>query len=161
MPPRLSTPPPLSCSPSLPPLTLLLVRSSSPPLHRDIKPDNLLVTRLNRILKIADFGTACFTSTSGSQSPSGGATVGTPPFMSPELCTKESSGLYEGAVIDLWAAGVTLYMWLSGRLPFEAPTEHLLMQAIAAAPEQVAPPAEAGPPVATVSSQGPEPWSTT
>lgn len=44
---------------------------------------------------------------------------------------------------DLWAVGVTLYLWVSGRMPFAAPTTMLLMREIADAPECVSPPAEA------------------
>jgi hypothetical protein len=56
----------------------------------------------------------------------------------------------DNRVLDLWAAGVTLYLWTCGRLPFEAPTVMLLMQAIAEAPEQVSPPSEASAGLANV-----------
>ena len=108
--------------------------------HKDIKPENLLVVDGGGVLKIADFGTSCFAEVEagGKQS-----TVGTPSFFSPELCTMESSGTYDERAVDLWAVGVTLYLWVCGRLPFNAPTMMLLMQEIAAAPPVVAPPSEA------------------
>ena len=43
--------------------------------------------------------------------------------------------------VDLWAIGVTIYVWLSGELPFTAPTALLLLDAIRAAPPVVDPPA--------------------
>ena len=65
--------------------------------HRDIKPDNLLVTRPGRmyqsdagILKIADFGTSCFCEGDANAQ----KTAGTPPFFSPELCSADASGTY-------------------------------------------------------------------
>ena len=103
--------------------------------HRDIKPDNLMVTRPGRmyagsagVLKITDFGTSAFCSIGD---PSAKKTQGTPQFFAPEMCAEGSSGTYDPRVLDLWAAGVTLYLWASGRLPFMQPTVMLLMQDIA------------------------------
>ena len=92
--------------------------------HRDIKPDNLMLTQPNRlyegdvgVLMITDFGTS--TLCEGGAKSQG--TVGTPFFFSPELCiTAVRDGEhYDTRVVDLWATGVTLYLWCSGRLPFE------------------------------------------
>ena len=105
--------------------------------HRDIKPDNLLVTNGGGVLKIADFGTSCF-----SEEGKGG-TVGTPSFFSPELCTQEAKGSYDERAVDLWAVGVTLYQWVCARSPFIAPTMMLLMREIASTPPTVPPPTEA------------------
>ena len=69
--------------------------------------------------------------------------MGTPMFFSPELCASGTTGTYDPRVIDLWAMGVTLYVWCSGRLPFTAPTVMLLMEAIRDAPKAVAWPREA------------------
>ena len=38
-------------------------------------------------------------------------------FFAPELCDRGQKGLYEDRHVDLWAVGVTLYLWVSGRLP--------------------------------------------
>ena len=113
--------------------------------HRDIKPDNLLVSQPGKmynggagVLKITDFGTASFCEIDGSEK-----TQGTPMFFSPELCSKGSAGTFDMRVVDLWAMGVTLYLWCCGRLPFEEPTVMLLMKAISEAPDTVAAPVEA------------------
>lgn len=125
-------------------------------IHRDIKPDNLLLTRsadatrrkgkgqrgMSRgpgVLKIADFGTSVFCDTSSANVQK---TAGTPPFFSPELCTAGAGGSYDARAVDLWAVGVTVYHWACGRVPFEAPTVMLLMEAIKNAPEHVPAPAE-------------------
>ena len=42
---------------------------------------------------------------------------------------KTGSKLYSGRAADLWALGVCLHMWIFLRLPFEAPTVYMLMQA--------------------------------
>jgi serine/threonine protein kinase len=68
--------------------------------------------------------------------------AGTPPFFSPELSTADASDTYDTRVVDLWAVGVTLYLWVSGRLPFEAPTTMLLLQAISEAPVMTPAPPE-------------------
>ena len=98
-------------------------------IHRDIKPENLLLTRPGQlykgspvVLKIADFGTAALCA--GDENAQ--RTAGTPPFFSPELCASGSD--YDVRVVDLWAVGVTIYQWISGRLPFEAPTMMLLLE---------------------------------
>jgi serine/threonine protein kinase len=113
-------------------------------IHRDIKPENLLLTRPGQmykgspsILKIADFGTAALCAGDSSAQ----RTAGTPPFFSPELCASGSD--YDVRVVDLWAVGVTIYQWVSGRVPFEAETVFLLMQAISGAEAVTPAPPEA------------------
>ena len=105
--------------------------------HHDIKPENLLVTRRERMLKIADFGTSCFAEGLAS---SRAKTVGTPAFFAPELCAQGTVGTFDQRSVDLWAVGVTLHLWLSGVAPFQAPTMMLLLEQIREAPPSVAPP---------------------
>jgi len=114
-------------------------------IHRDIKPENLLITSTARsssgagVLKICDFGTAAFCEGDANAQ----KTAGTPAFFSPELCTTDTKGTYDVRVVDLWAVGVTVYMWSCGRAPFQAATTMLLMQDIKDAPEVVKAPPEA------------------
>ncbi|MHC5080611.1 MAG: serine/threonine protein kinase, partial [Planctomycetota bacterium] len=83
-------------------------------LHRDIKPDNLLVDRYGAV-KIADFGLA--RGVHGSVELTGsGAALGTPAYMAPE------QGMGEGVDhrADIYALGATLYTLLTGVYPFPA-----------------------------------------
>ena len=110
--------------------------------HRDLKPENLMVTRpmgffTEGVLKITDFGTAVLCQGDANSQ----KTAGTPLFFAPELCESGLGGTYDPRVLDLWAAGVTLFLWASGNAPFMAPTVMLLMEAIRDAPVHVdAPP---------------------
>jgi serine/threonine protein kinase len=79
--------------------------------HRDIKPDNMLLT-LDGALKIADFGIAHMADLNLTQA---GDILGTPYYMAPEQTLAETPV----AETDLWALGVVLYYCLTGRRPFE------------------------------------------
>ncbi|KAK4520561.1 uncharacterized protein ATC70_006438 [Mucor velutinosus] len=82
--------------------------------HRDIKPDNLLLSD-NSILKIVDFGVSeMFVKGDDALK----STAGSPAFMPPELCTAERGGPVSGKAADIWSMGVTLYCLVHGRVPF-------------------------------------------
>ncbi len=85
-------------------------------IHRDIKPQNLLVDG-EGVLKVMDFGIARLTERSSGLTEVG-LVVGTPAYMSPEQMLAEDID----ARSDLYAAGVVLYECLTGRLPFDAVT---------------------------------------
>ncbi|EQC33557.1 CAMKK protein kinase [Saprolegnia diclina VS20] len=118
--------------------------------HRDIKPDNLLLTDDGRECKLADLGVAHFfpppTSLQGDVSAEGDDddkaaagsapgmlinTKGTYEFMSPEALSGEE---YSGYAADIWALGVTLYALAVGQLPFQAQSILALFDVIATAP---------------------------
>lgn len=93
-------------------------------IHRDIKPDNIMVTS-DGIVKVADFGLVKSTEiekdlTGMSQS----MLMGTPHYMSPEQ--------FEGKIIDhrtdIYSLGVTLYYMLTGQKPYEGTTPYQIMQ---------------------------------
>ena len=91
--------------------------------HRDIKPDNILVSK--RVVKVLDFGIA--KNLAGTADPSltqGGMVMGTPHYMSPE----QAMGRAVDARTDIFSLGVVLYEMLSGARPFTgvAATEVLL-----------------------------------
>jgi len=79
--------------------------------HRDIKPDNLLVSDEGRV-KITDFGLAIISDSS--RMTVQGAVVGTPAYLPPE---QVSGGVYDFRG-DLFSTGVTIYEALTGVSPF-------------------------------------------
>jgi [calcium/calmodulin-dependent protein kinase] kinase len=83
--------------------------------HRDIKPDNLLLTNEN-VLKIVDFGVSEMFEKSSEMLTAKSA--GSPAFLPPELCVARH-GEISGKAADVWSMGVTLYCLRFGKLPFE------------------------------------------
>lgn len=83
-------------------------------IHRDIKPDNCLVTE-DDTLKIVDFGVSEMFEKHSPMSTSKHA--GSPAFMPPELCVVKH-GLISGRAADIWSMGVTLYCLRYGKIPF-------------------------------------------
>ncbi|KAL6702706.1 hypothetical protein ACN47E_001030 [Coniothyrium glycines] len=84
-------------------------------IHRDIKPDNCLVTGED-VLKIVDFGVSEMFDKEGEMKTAKSA--GSPAFMPPELCVAKH-GHVSGRAADIWSMGCTLYCLLFGRIPFE------------------------------------------
>ncbi|HXE55843.1 MAG TPA: serine/threonine-protein kinase, partial [Tepidisphaeraceae bacterium] len=94
-------------------------------IHRDIKPDNLLVGADDEPY-VADFGVAGrIEDPTTSMGPA--ALVGTPPFIAPEVYAGTGD---IGPAVDIYALGVTLYAILAGRLPFVGRTLEDLRQAV-------------------------------
>jgi serine/threonine-protein kinase len=89
-------------------------------IHRDVKPDNLLLSR-EGIVKVADFGIARLQDEiSRTQT---GTALGSPQFMAPEQV--EGKALTGKA--DVFALAGVLHFCLTGRHPFEAEQAHALM----------------------------------
>ena len=84
--------------------------------HRDVKPDNILLEAGTDRALVTDFGIAAVVREASGVD--GGAVTGTPEFMSPEQALGEP---VDGRS-DLYALGVLAYFALSGRLPFQADT---------------------------------------
>lgn len=82
--------------------------------HRDIKPDNLLLTH-DDVLKIVDFGVSEIFEKSDPMMTAKSA--GSPAFLPPELC-KSKHGDVSGKAADVWSMGVSLYCLKYGKLPF-------------------------------------------
>jgi ABC-type oligopeptide transport system substrate-binding subunit/DNA-binding SARP family transcriptional activator len=80
--------------------------------HRDLKPENVIVTPDGRA-KLTDFGLA---RPIASRITSEGAIIGTVFYLAPELALGQE---FDGRA-DLYALGVMLYEWTTGRLPFTA-----------------------------------------
>jgi tRNA A-37 threonylcarbamoyl transferase component Bud32 len=91
-------------------------------IHRDIKPQNLLLTK-DGALKLADFGLALLTSPgSGSEAE---RWVGTPQFMPPEIWLGEKGSEQS----DLYSLGACLFFLLTGAAPFSEETIEALRTA--------------------------------
>lgn len=96
--------------------------------HRDIKPENFLFDREcsdpAAQLKVIDFGFSTF------QNPYHmmvGTSCGTPDYIAPELLLEQP----HGQSVDVWSAGVILFILLSGSPPFHAPDDVQLFEMIA------------------------------
>jgi hypothetical protein len=85
--------------------------------HRDVKPDNLLVGADGRV-RVTDFGLALLEDRE--RLTRTGAMVGTPLMMAPEQLTASRSAA--GPAADVWSLGVVLYQALTGALPFDGQT---------------------------------------
>ena len=93
--------------------------------HRDFKPENILLTNDNQILKIIDFGLSN-TYKKGQLLKTG---CGSPCYVPPEMIKEEG---YNGALADIWSAGVILYLMLCGNLPFYHDDNQILYEKILA-----------------------------
>jgi len=105
-------------------------------IHRDIKPDNILLDKESGRALVTDFGIArAIQEGSDSRLTATGVAIGTPAFMSPEQAAGDRE--IDGRT-DLYALGVVAYQMLSGRLPFQASTTaSMLMKQITERPTPV------------------------
>ncbi|KND94903.1 Calcium/calmodulin-dependent protein kinase kinase 1 [Tolypocladium ophioglossoides CBS 100239] len=85
-------------------------------IHRDIKPDNLLLSD-DEVLKVVDFGVSEMFEKSDNMRTAKSA--GSPAFLPPELCGKHRE--VSGKAADIWSMGVSLFCLKYGRIPFNKP----------------------------------------
>jgi serine/threonine protein kinase len=118
--------------------------------HRDIKPENIFLAgdeHGESTPKLIDFGISKVTAQGRDDRnlTQAGTLVGTPNYMSPEQARGDAD--LDGQT-DVWSLGVVLYEMLSGKLPFDAPNQNVLMVKIIMEPapriESVAPDLPAG-----------------
>jgi serine/threonine protein kinase len=113
----------------------LVAAHSAGIVHRDIKPDNIMV-RTDGIVKLLDFGLAKLTERQDSGSPEAttlallntepGSVLGTVRYMSPE----QAAGREVDARSDIWSLGVVLYEMVTARAPFEGASKSHVIVAI-------------------------------
>lgn len=102
--------------------------------HRDIKPDNLMLANIRNLetdtfelgIKVLDFGASLLLEAGVEQNAAEGL-LGTPYYMSPE----QAAGMQLDQRTDLYSTAVVLYELLSGKLPHTAEDVHSLVYSIA------------------------------
>ena len=92
--------------------------------HRDVKLENILID-LNNTIKICDFGIGRVLSNPDDLLYD---QCGTPMYMAPEILFSSKEKGYKGFPIDIWSAGIALYIMLSGTLPFSVKKEDSLLE---------------------------------
>ncbi|PRP76170.1 STE family protein kinase, partial [Planoprotostelium fungivorum] len=93
--------------------------------HRDIKPDNLMLS-MEGDVKICDFGLSAF---DGDEAQLAGTLVYLPPEVAEEyLFHQNDPTLRAGFAMDLWALGITAYEFVCARVPFEDPDLHVMTE---------------------------------
>ena len=104
-------------------------------IHRDVKPDNILLDGTRGRVMVTDFGIAKALSGEGGTLTEAGVAIGTPAFMSPEQAAGDRE--IDGRS-DIYSLGVVAYQMLTGEPPFQAPSvPALLMKQITERPVPV------------------------
>ena len=107
-------------------------------IHRDVKPENVLIADDGRV-KVADFGLAKAVSTDTQHTATGGVLIGTVSYLAPELVVDGRAD----ARADVYAAGVVLFELLTGVKPHEG--ESPIQVAYKHVHEDVPPPSSLAP----------------
>ena len=95
-------------------------------IHWDIKPENLLLDKDDN-LKISDFGVSTIVEKSKVEIPN---TAGSNYFFSPEIAAGSKFDFELGSSSDIWACGVTLYLMIHKKYPFQNQSYPALYQQI-------------------------------
>jgi serine/threonine-protein kinase len=107
---------------------LQVLHGQQPPVvHRDIKPANLMMRRVGSRepeLVLLDLGVASIAG--GQRMTQAGVKLGTPHYSAPEQIRGERDRI--SPATDLYAVGITLYELLTGKVPFDAPSDFDVME---------------------------------
>jgi len=97
--------------------------------HRDLKLENLLLASPDDTphIKIVDFGLAKMNGKKGCKM---GTICGTPQYVAPEIIESAESYAAYGKAVDMWSAGVVLFILLGGYPPFHHDNESVLFEQI-------------------------------
>src|SRR5215469_13075238 len=98
-------------------------------IHRDVKPENMLLGRRQEVL-LSDFGIATIAHSTSSLSTSAEGTSGTLTYMAPE----QIEG-HPRAASDQYALAVVVYEWLCGERPFEGSVSEVMAQHLSVPPQ--------------------------
>lgn len=103
--------------------------------HRDLKPDNILVRKDGEPV-LMDFGLACRPTPEGAERLSrDGMMIGSPAYMAPEQARGE--GATVGPAADIYGLGVVFYELLTGRLPFTGSVVRILAKILTEDPPAI------------------------
>ena len=97
-------------------------------IHRDVKPENMLLGRREEVL-LSDFGIATIAQSTSSLNASAQGTSGTLAYMAPEQI-----GGHPRPASDQYALGVVVYEWLCGERPFEGSASEVMAQHLSMPP---------------------------
>src|SRR6516225_8559877 len=100
-------------------------------IHRDVKPENMLLGRRQEVL-LSDFGIATIAHSTSSVGVGAEGASGTLAYMAPE----QIEG-HPRAASDQYALGVVVYEWLCGERPFEGSVSELIAQQLSMAPPPI------------------------
>uniref|UniRef100_T1KPE7 Protein kinase domain-containing protein n=1 Tax=Tetranychus urticae TaxID=32264 RepID=T1KPE7_TETUR len=92
--------------------------------HKDIKPDNMLINVFDTI-KLTDLSVS-YVVDIFTQSDICFNTYGTIAYQSPEVINSTDAG-FSASALDIWSAGVTLYVMVTGKLPFSSKSGFIAM----------------------------------
>ena len=92
--------------------------------HRDLKPDNIMIRNSDGRIKLTDFGIARLLA--GQNLTITATVLGSPAYMSPEII----EGTEVDTKSDIFSLGILLYEMVTGQLPFAGPNPHALLKAI-------------------------------
>ncbi|BBM83505.1 serine/threonine-protein kinase [Candidatus Uabimicrobium amorphum] len=98
-------------------------------LHRDVKPANILISRKDEVVKLADFGLARLNSQNNIKLTDTGSIVGTMGYTAPEQM-KGNPTVFS----DLYSLGITLFEMLTGKLPYQGESAYAVINKHAKAP---------------------------